>query len=214
MKALQLICALLCVLFSQAQRPKPTIYINPSVGSFRLTTDNSNINNSPIMYEGKIGIMMKKNTGVGLLFSSTAQSTPTSGRSSIQPLGGVPVWTRQGTLRHKATAVGIFYERFISINKKLDLFPGAYLQYLDFTDIESGNILAGTDTLGILYERRNLRRYIGRLGVNINVQYRISPSVSATLRFAQIDCRLWYKYNGQNIFLELPLLVGIKYSFN
>lgn len=89
MKLILLICILLCVLFSQAQRPKPSFYINPSFGSFRLTTDNSNINNSPIMFEGKIGMMRKKNIGVGILFSSSSQSTPTSGRSSIQPPGGV-----------------------------------------------------------------------------------------------------------------------------
>jgi len=41
------------------------------------------------MFEGKIGMMRKKNIGVGILFSSSSQSTPTSGRSSIQPPGGV-----------------------------------------------------------------------------------------------------------------------------
>lgn len=146
---------MLCVLCSQAQRAKPSFYINPSFGSFRLTTDNSNTNNSPIMFEGKIGMMRKKNIGVGILFSSSSQRTPTSGRSSIQPPGGVPVWTRRGTLRHKATAIGIFYERFISISKKMDLFPSAYLQYLDFTDIESGNVIAGSDPSAILYERES-----------------------------------------------------------
>lgn len=211
MKAVHLICALLCVLFSQAQRPKPSFYINPSVGSFKLTTDKNSINNSPLMIEGKIGMQLKEKSGLGFQFSSAIQKVPTSGRSNIQPVGGTIVWTRYGTRTQKAIALGLFYERFFSIGKKIDFFPSTYVQYLNYTDEERGNIVAGTDS-SMTYGRGILYNYFGRVGLNFNLQYQISKSTSLTIRFAQIDCRLWNRYE-RNIILELPVLVGIKYLF-
>lgn len=211
MKTAILVCAILCVCSARGQRYPHEIYVNPSIGLFRLTTEKANINNTPLMVEGKIGLRVAKNGGFGLQFSSVSQSVPTSGRSSLQPAGGIPVWTRYGTLRHRVTAIGIFYERFFSLGKNIDFFPSVYVQYLNYTDFEQGNIIAGTDS-SMTYMREKLYNYIGRLGVNLNLQYAISKSVATTIRFAQIDCRVWNKYE-QNIFIELPLLFGIKYTF-
>ncbi len=163
------------------------------------------------MIDGKIGMRVGKKGGLGLQFSSVSQSVPTSGRSSLQPVGGVPVWTRYGTLRHKVTAIGIFYEQFFFLRKRLGFFPSAYVQYLNFTEEERGNIVAGTDS-SMTYLSETLFNYIGRVGVNLNLQYEITKSMSVTVRFAQIDCRVWNKYR-QNVFIELPLLFGLKYSF-
>lgn len=163
------------------------------------------------MIDGKIGMRVGKKDGVGLQFSSISQSIPTSGISSLQPGAGGPVWTKYGTLRHNATAIGIFYERFLSLGKHINFFPGAYVQYLHYKDEDRGHIVAGTDS-SMTYSSERLHNYIGRFGVNLNLQYEITKSISVTARFAQIDCRVWNKYE-QNVFIELPLLLGVKYLF-
>jgi len=211
MKATMLICAVVSFYCVHGQNPSQPIYINASIGFFRLTTDNANINNTPLMIDGKIGMRVGKKDGVGLQFSSIAQSVPTSGISSLQPGGGGALWTKYGTLRHTAVAAGIFYERFFLLGKRIDFFPSAYVQYLHYTDEESGHIVAGTDS-SMTYKSAILHNYIGRLGVNLNLQYEITTSFSITARFAQIDCRVWNKYE-QHVFIELPLLLGFKFSF-
>ncbi len=211
MKTAMLVCAILCVCSVHGQDFPRKIYVNPSVGFFRLTTDKNSINNIPLMFEGKIGMRLKKKDGLGLQFSSASQSVPTSGLSSIQPSGGGSVWTRYGTRKQKVIALGIFYERFFSIGKRIDFFPSTYAQYLNYKDEERGNIVAGTDS-SMTYARATLYNYIGRVGLNFNFQYAITKSTSLTVRFAQIDCRIWNKYE-QNVSLELPLLLGIKYLF-
>ena len=211
MKTAMLICAVVCFYCARCQNPSQGIYINPSIGFFRLTTDKANINNTPLMIDGKIGMRVGKKDGVGLQFSSVSQSVPTSGISSLQPGAGGPVWTKYGTLRHNATAIGIFYERFLSLGKHINFFPSAYVQYLHYKDEDRGHIIAGTDS-SMTYSSERLHNYIGRFGVNLNLQYDITPSISVTARFAQIDCRVWNKYE-QNVFIELPLLLGVKYLF-
>lgn len=211
MKPAMLVCAVICFCYVHGQKLPQGIYINPAIGFFRLTSDKANINNTPLMIDGKIGIHVNKKSSVGLQFSSIYQSVLTSGISSLQPGTGGPLWTKYGTLVHKATAIGIFYERFLLLGKHIDFFPSVYVQYLNYIDEDNGHIVAGTDS-SMTYKSAILHNYIGRLGINLNLQYEITPLISITARFAQIDCRIWNKYE-QNVFIELPLLFGLKYSF-
>lgn len=211
MKTAMLICALVFAYYAQGQRPSHRIYINPSVGFFRVTTDKGSINNTPFMIDGKIGMRVGKKDGIGLQFSSVSQSMATSGISSLQPSTGGTVWTKYGIRRQVATSIGIFYERFFLLGKHIDFFPSAYIHYLNYTDEELGHIVAGSDS-SMTYNNSILHNYIGRFGVNLNLQYEITTSFSITARFAQIDCRVWNKYE-QHVFIELPLLLGFKYSF-
>lgn len=212
MKAVHLICALLCVLFSQAQRSIPNFFANPSIGFFRLTTDRENINNVPVMLDFKIGMNIGKQDAIGFEFSSSSQSIPVSGRYNVQPPGGGSVATRVGRRHVDAAALGMFYERYFRLGKSFIFFPSAYGQYLKYKNEEKGSVFVGTDFAGS-YAMETLHNYKARIGLNFNLQYSFSNTISTTLRFAQVDCRIWNKYE-QNIFLELPLLLGIKYSFN
>lgn len=212
MKTTILACVVfLCGNTALAQHTPRKIFINPSIGFFRLTTDKASLNNSPFMIEGKIGVNIGKNGAFGLLFSNAYQAKETSGISSIQPSGGGTVWTSFGTIQHIATAFGLFYERTYAIGKKLDVYPSAYIQYLHYTDEENGHIVTDVDS-SMTYKREILHNYIGRVGVNLNIRYEITPSISITARLAEMNSRIWNKYE-QNIFLELPLLIGIKYLF-
>lgn len=195
-----------------AQQSLPRWYINPAVGFFRLTTDKASFNTSPLMLDVKAGIYLKKNSSLGLQFSGISQTVQVSGISSLQPGSGGSQWTKHGTLKHVATAFGFFYERYLFQSGHFSFFPTAYAQYLHYVDEENGYIIVGNDS-STRYRSGTLHKYIGRVGVNFNMQYDIYKSVSVTLRFAQIDCRIWNKHE-QNIFVEMPVLFGVKCFFN
>lgn len=211
MESIMLFCVMVSTVYASGQETFPQYFINPSIGFFRLTTDKSNINNTPLMIEGKIGIRISKKEGAGLLYSSVSQTVPTSGVSPLQPGGGGQAWTKYGILRHTLSAIGLFYERFLLLKKHFYFYPSAYVQYLYYIDEDNGHIVAGTDS-SITYKLEKLHNYIGRLGVNLNLQYEFTQSISMNARFLQIDCRVWNKYE-QNIFVETPRLLGVRYFF-
>lgn len=197
----------------QGRMEKQKLYINPGVGFYRLTDDPYSINNTPLLLDLKIGMTVGKHAGLGFQFSAAYQSERVSGRSSIQQVGSGTVWTRSGTHTVKGASMGIFYERFFPMGKRLTFFPSVYGQFFYFKNIEQGGIFTGTETVpGITYSREILHNYKARIGMNINMQYAISKSTSVTLRFGQIDARFSYKFNPQ-VYFELPVLIGVKYSF-
>ncbi len=210
MKSSILICILFCSNCVYGQSPKG-IFINPSIGFFRVTTDKAELNNKPFMIDAKVGMLLSKKDAVGLLFSSATQSEQTAHISNIQPSGGGN-WQMVGTKRHEGKAFGVFYERFFFAGKRFTFFPSAYAQYYHYTDTETGYIIVGTDSSGIGYKNAVLHNYKGKFGVNFNVQLNISQSFSITAKFAQIDCRVW-NTDEQNVLLELPLILGVKYLF-
>lgn len=163
------------------------------------------------MFEGKLGMMIGKKSGFGLQFSSSTQSMAVTGMSSLQPSGGGTPWTRVGTIRHIATSFGIFYERFFILGKRISIFPSAYLQYFHYTDEKQGYIIAGSDS-SMTYKRGVLYDYFAKVGLNANVQYNLSKQISITAKFLQLDYRLSHR-SVQHLFLEVPVIVGVKYSF-
>ncbi len=194
-----------------AQTSDKRVYINPSAGIYRLTTDPNNINNIPFMFDGKIGTDIGKHGIIGLQFTRIHQSGKVSGSYSEQPVSGPFSLTRYGELTHQITALGVFYERLFSIGKYIDIFPSAYIQYLDFKEVESGDLMFGPYPYGT-YKRQALNKYSARAGLNLNMQYNLGKSWSITLRFAQFDCRIWDS-SRKNISGELPFLVGIKFAY-
>ncbi len=86
--------------------------------------------------------------------------------------------------------MGFFYERVFSIGKRIDFFPGIYIQYLDYKETEKGIIHTPLDTTGT-YSREVFNNYSARIGLNLNVQYSIGKSLAVTCRFTQFDCRIW-----------------------
>jgi hypothetical protein len=211
MKQILVFLGLVIVVVVNAQKTERSVYINPGFGLYRLTTDPNNINNKPFMIEGKVGTDVGKNAVIGLQFSNALQNIPTSGLYTDEPVGGIFTNKKRGNLKHQLTALGLFYERFFPVGKRIDFFPSVYIQYLKLTEEERGNILTPTDS-STTYRKNIKNNYSGRFGLNLNVQYKITKPLSITLRFAQIDCRLWDK-NRKNILGELPLIVGIKYSY-
>lgn len=208
---LAFVCAFVC--FAQGQQAKQKLYINPGLGFYRLTDDPWSINNTPLLLDLKIGMTVGKRGGLGVQFSAAFQSEWVSGRSSIQQPGSGTVWTRSGKHTVKTAGMGIFYERFFPISKRIIFFPSAYSQFFYSKNIERGGIYTGTETVpGITYERGVLHNYKARIGVNLNMQYAFSKSTSLIFRFAQVEGRFSYKFNPQ-VYFELPILMGVKYSF-
>lgn len=98
---------------------------------------------------------------------------------------------------------------FFSIGKKIDIFPSAYLQYLEYRAEDKGNIIVVTDS-SRTYLNKIENSFKGRVGINLNLQYALNKSTSVTLRFVQFDCKLW-DHTKQNLSLEMPLLVGVRW---
>lgn len=211
MKIVFLFLGLCVVSLTSAQTSEKRVYINPSIGGFRLTTDPNNINNTPFMFDGKIGTDIGKHSIIGLQFSRTHQTTMVSGLFWEQTVSGPYPLTRYGKLTHQITALGFFYERNFQIRKYIDLFPSVYIQYLDFKEIERGNVIYVTDSSRI-YERKTFNNYSARTGINLNMQYKVGKSFAITMRLLQIDCRLWDS-SRKNISGELPFLLGVKFSY-
>lgn len=194
-----------------AQTAEKRVYINPSFGGYRVTTDPNNINNTPFMFEGKIGTDIGKHGIIGLQFSRVHQNTMVSGLFWQQPVAGPVSLNRYGKLTHQITALGVFYERIFPLGKRVDLFPSAYIQYLDFKEVEKGNVIFVTDS-SMTYERKTFNNYSARVGVNFNMQYKLGKSFAITMRLLQIDCRIWDE-SRKNISGELPFLIGVKFSY-
>ena len=211
MKIVLLFLGLCMVNVTLAQTSEKRVYINPSVGGYRLTTDPNNINNTPFMFDGKIGTDIGKHGIIGLQFSRIHQNGMVSGQYSDPSFAATFTLTRYGKLTHQITALGIFYERLFSISKHIDAFPSAYIQYLDFKEVESGDLMFGPYSYGT-YKRQALNNYSTRAGLNLNMQYHLGKSWAITLRFAQIDCKIWDS-SKKNISGELPFLVGVKLAY-
>lgn len=194
-----------------AQTDEKRVYINPSFGGYRVTTDPNNINNTPFMFEGKIGTDIGKHGIIGLQFSRVLQNSMVSGLFWEQAISGPIPLTRYGKLTHQITALGVFYERNFPIGKRIDLFPSAYIQYLDLKEVERGDVIYVTNSLRT-YERKTFNNYSARVGVNFNMQYKLGKSFAITMRLLQIDCRIWDD-SRKNISGELPFLVGVKFSY-
>lgn len=194
-----------------SQTAEKRVYINPSIGKYRLTTDPNNMNNTPWMFEGKLGTDIGKHGIIGFQFSMVRQNEMVSGPHWQQSVAGPFTLNRDGTFKSRLTALGFFYERYFSIGKKVDLFPSAYIQYLDLIETESGDLIYGPFPYGT-YKRETSNGYSSRVGLNFNAQYTVGKSLAITLRFAQLDCRIW-ESSRKNISAELPILFGVKFSY-
>jgi hypothetical protein len=212
MKILSLFFGLWIVNVALSQTSDKRVYINPSFGKYRLTTDPSSMNNTPLMIEGKIGTDIGKHGVIGFQFSIVRQNQMVSGPHWQQSVAGPFTLNRDGIFKSRLTALGFFYERYFSIGKKIDLFPSVYIQYLDLIETESGNLIYGPYSSYGTYKRETSNSYSSRVGVNFNAQYTIGKSLAITLRFAQLDCRIW-EPSRKNISAELPILVGVKFSY-
>lgn len=201
------------VSFAQVQPARQKVYINPGLGFYRLTDDTWSINNIPLLLDFKIGMTVGKHGGLGFQFSWASQAELVSGRSNIQQGGSGIVWTKSGKHTIQTAGMGIFYERFFQIGKRVTFFPSGYVHFFYSKNVEKGGIYVGAEsTPSITYENEVLHNYKARVGVNLNMQYALSTSTALTLRFAQTEGRFSYKFNPQ-VYFELPVLVGLKYEF-
>ncbi len=74
MKTTLFFLSLSIVIASMAQTTDRKVYINPAVGSFRLTTDPASINQTPFMMDVKVGTDIGKRGVIGFQFSSILQN--------------------------------------------------------------------------------------------------------------------------------------------
>lgn len=210
--AIRYLICLFClsfVLSGYAQEKRQKTYVHASAGFFRGSTNSDNITNTPFMLDFKIGGFLGDKDVIGLQISTSTQSIPTKGTTRSVYIADFGLPETYGRLTHKYTAVGMFYDHFFSIGKKIDIFPSAYLQYLEYRAEDKGNIIVVTDS-SRTYLNKIENSFKGRVGINLNLQYALNKSTSVTLRFVQFDCKLW-DHTKQNLSLEMPLLVGVRW---
>jgi len=180
-----------------------------SAGFYKPITPEYFVNNTPLMLNGKVGWFLKNRFSISLEANITRYEAPYYQIAALQGPSGT--YYEKGEKKDNSFSIGITAGKYFPLSSKFFLSANLYAHHLHNRYKEKGVLVRenGEDA-GI---RSNLTvdyNYAGRVGLNTEINYFITPHLAGIFRPAQLDLKLRRGWRTQ-LYAEAPLLLGISY---